>query len=162
MTRARADVLAGPGVLTASYPNCAITDAHTSGVITQPPTSGAVASVTVAPPYKSLELLDFYYGCTLHQAAGPAANGAPVDCTVTVTAIHQISFAPVVAATFEFRPPEGLLTLIPVDTFRRYHSIFQNGGRTCHMIPWANFGYNTRLNPGFFWVIEPNRAISTI
>ena len=115
MTRARADVLAGPGVLTASYPNCAITAAHTSGVITQPPTSGTVASVTVAPPYKSLELLDFDYGCTLHQAAGPAANGAPVDCTVTVTAIPQIGFAPVVAATFEFRPPEGLLLPVNMD-----------------------------------------------
>ena len=109
MIHARADVEAGSGVLTASYPNCAITAAHTSGVITEPPTSGTVASVTVAPPYNSLELLDFYYGCTSHSAVGPAASGAAVDCTVTVTAIQQTSFAPVVAATFEFRPVEGLM-----------------------------------------------------
>ena len=30
------------------------------------------------------------------------------------------------------------LTLIPVDTLTGYHSIYQNGGRTPHMIPWPS------------------------
>ena len=42
-----------------------------------------------------------------------AANGAPVDCTVSVTAIQAITFEPVTAATFDFRPPQGLL--LPVN-----------------------------------------------
>lgn len=111
MTRARTDIIAGPGILTASYPNCAITSAHTSSIL--PGLTGTVASITVASPYKSLELLDFYYGCALHQAAGLAANGAPVDCTVSVTGIQQITNEQLAAATFVFQPPEGLL--LPVN-----------------------------------------------
>lgn len=111
MTRARSDTLAAPGVLTASYPNCAITSAHSSGGYIP---SGSVASITVASPYKSLELLDFYYGCTGHQAEGPAANGAPVACTVTVTGFLQGTYEAVSpAASFQFSPPEGLL--LPVN-----------------------------------------------
>lgn len=105
VTRARPSYgLAGNGVITASSPNCALTAAR------QLSTTSGTTSFTVTSPYKSLELLDFYYGCVTHAAQESLAADAPaVQCTITVTGFLRDTYEQAAMASYEFSPPEGLL-----------------------------------------------------
>ena len=100
---------AGSGVTTASFPNCALTAALQSS-------TGSITSFAVAAPYKSLELLDFYFGCVLHSAQEyNAADAASTMCTITVTGFLRDTYAEISPVTYTFSPPEGLMMPVPMN-----------------------------------------------
>ena len=77
-------------------------------------------SVTVAPPYKTLTLKDFWFGCDA-ELQEVAANVA-VQCTITVAAFKKGNGQEVAVASFTFTPPAKAMTQVPM-----IHAVLPSG-----------------------------------
>lgn len=90
-----ADMLVG-GIPAHTEPNAIITNSQQQGINGSP-------SLTIAKPYKSFGLIDFWFGCSAHSGEG-AANLA-IRCTVTVAGFQSSSDKEVALASYTFTPP---------------------------------------------------------
>lgn len=85
--------------------------------------TNGTASFTVAKPYKSLGLLDFFFGCTARTPEGTVALAA--ECTITVAGFLRGSDKEIALASFTFTPPPNPVTPVPMihavlpDTFEQ-------------------------------------------
>lgn len=62
-------------------------------------------SLTVAEPYTSFGLIDFYFGC--ESRTENTAADVPLQCTVTVAGFVSSSNEEVALASFTFTPTAG-------------------------------------------------------
>lgn len=60
-------------------------------------------SLTVAEPYTSFGLTDFWFACAAH--TGESLVGLAAQCTVTVAGFERSSDKEVAVASFTFTPP---------------------------------------------------------
>lgn len=74
------------------------------------------SSFTVAAPYRSFGLYDFYFGCQV-RTGEPTANAA-LQCTITVSRFVPKTNQEVAVASFTFTPP-----LSPVDQVPMLHAV---------------------------------------
>ena len=79
-------------------------------------------SFTVAAPYKSFGVYDFYFGCTMR--TGEAAANAATQCTITVAGFVPNTNQEVAVASFAFTPP-----LSPVAPVPMLHAVLPNSFR---------------------------------
>ena len=68
--------------------------------------------MTVAPPYKSLALLDFFFGCAINTEEGLATLA--VQCTITVAGFLRNNNKEVALASYTFTPPPSPVTPVPM------------------------------------------------
>ena len=69
-------------------------------------------SFTVAAPYKSFGLYDFYFGCQVR--TGEAAANAALQCTITVSGFVPKTNQEVAVGSFTFTPPESPVNQVPM------------------------------------------------
>lgn len=67
---------------------------------------------TIAPPYKTFVLIDFYFGCPARTTESTA--NLDLQCTVTVAGFHPITNQEVAVDSFTFTPPLGSTTPVPM------------------------------------------------
>ena len=78
-------------------------------------------SFTVAAPYKSFGLYDFYFGCAV-RTGEPTANAA-VQCTISVSGFVPKTNQQVAVASYTFTPPTLKPPIDPVEQVPMFHAI---------------------------------------
>lgn len=104
LTGSTRSIIAVGGVASASPPNRALTSADTR--------ANGTASFAVARPYKSLGLLDFYFGCTIRTGEGAVAVAS--QCTVNVAGFLRGSNQAAASKSFTFVPAVSPLVPVPM------------------------------------------------
>ena len=79
-----------------SKPNLIVTSSEQQGLYGTP-------SLTVAEPYTSFGLTDFWFACAAHTSE--SIVDVPTQCTVTVAGFERSSDKEVAVASFTFTPP---------------------------------------------------------
>ncbi|CAD6587443.1 MAG: hypothetical protein ASARMPREDX12_002842 [Alectoria sarmentosa] len=97
------DVVGGVAIHTP--PNAILTTSEQQG-------TNGTPSLTVAKPYTSIGLVDFWFGCSAHTSES-VANLA-TQCSVTVAAYQSPSDKQVAVAVFEFTPPAVSVSSVPM------------------------------------------------
>lgn len=93
------------GVATHTEPNAILTSSEQQG-------TNGTPSLTIAKPYSSLGLINFWFGCAAH--TGEAVAGLALQCTITVAAFESSSDEEVALASFTFTPPAVSVTTVPM------------------------------------------------
>ncbi|KAL6716655.1 hypothetical protein ACLMJK_006223 [Lecanora helva] len=69
-------------------------------------------SVVVASPYKSVSLLDFYFGCSTATANGVVKEA--IECTITVAGFQKSKNQEIALASYTFTPPVSPVKPVPM------------------------------------------------
>ena len=93
------------GLASTSPPNRALTSSDIQLL-------SGTASFAVAPPYKSLGLLDFFFGCTAR--TGERAVVVASQCSITVAGFVRGNNQEVALASFTFTPPVSPVAPVPM------------------------------------------------